>query len=258
VAGADTVQRYFRQIDAKAEQQIAAHGWGLVAAAAGEKTFRHLQKSISDQMERILNKEAGPQGSGTVSEDLQKYFDFVDAIYSNAIPGHVNALWTPLHRQFLDAVAKQDEEYFRQFFIKYGESSERLNFFEMYINNTVFTGSPTGTTIPFPIPWEPILRASIIGYQSPDHFRSAEASSPVYQLGLTHYLFGNSWISQKLNHVGMAAAYEFDLRRHIELGGVVLHVRTFDFGVLCSSMKCREPVILASKNLQILRKPFHF
>jgi hypothetical protein len=126
----------------------------------------------------------------------------------------------------------------------------------MLLTEATFTRSPMGQQVVMPSPWEWIVREQIIGFQYSAQLEKAYPSSPITQIGLTYYLYGDGRVSRLLDHVGLAAAYQRDAMTSTNLFGAVLHVHRLDVGFFCPRAKCADPVLATSVNAQIIRRIF--
>jgi hypothetical protein len=253
----DIVEEAFEQARAITANRIATSGWGALAdMPTGPEIYQNRIREIRSLIARIESRRATPSTLPALGLQLREHFDDVDLIYdypNQPLPPGINTAKDAITLVFLDHLSQQNQEFYRQFFVKYGSASERLNLLEAAILNEYFSGEPTGISEGSISPWEPVARIQVVGYQWALESNIVRPSSPTAQLGITYYFFGSGTWERALHHVGVAAAYQYVLGEGRNLGGLVAHVRTFDFGLLCSSWSCEEPVLLTSVNLQLFQ-----
>ncbi len=160
----------------------------------------------------------------------------------------------PFSEITLGRLKAESDDYFRKFEVKYGKSSEKLNFVEVFLANTLFKTKALGAEINPPNPWEPIFRVKALAYQYYAGEDTPIPSSPTYQIGLTKYLYANTSMAKKLNHIGIAAAYQYDLTNKHNLIGGMLHISNYDIGVLFDTDDSNNVVIAASFNIDLFKK----
>ena len=236
------------------------NGWGNFENNLGKQTeFKALANNISTLLTQAADKQFPETGMSELRSQLLTFNLFVDEIYGAAekVPVEIisKPFRIPINRKFRKVLQENIREYYRKFFIKYGKRSERLNILEILFNNWVFSPKPQGSGIAPPYSWEPILRMSVLGYQFYIDDRKFVPSSPIYQLGLTKYLFARNSFSKWVNHIGLAGAFQYDLAFKRRLWGGVLHIRTFDIALFIAE-KTDDFVIAASFNFQIIKKFF--
>lgn len=202
---------------------------------------------VAGTLDAMAKKRARPGDASRLKLALTGYGDFLRGMY-DPMPPEIAAPWKAITLSFLAALRADLAEYDRRFFIRNGSDSERLNILESLLVQA-FQRAPTGGTIRYPGAIEPIARVQLFGYQYSLEGDELTPASPVFQLGLTRYLYGTSTLAKRLNHVGLAAAYQRDHVNDVDLGGAVLHLAAWDIGVFCNVDDCAEPTFMASKSL---------
>lgn len=150
---------------------------------------------------------------------------------------------------------KDLKEYFHRVDVRYGKYSEKLNLLEVAINNALFSPRTTGSQINYPKVPELILRAQSVGYQYYGESSEFLPSSPIFQIGFSLYLYGDSKFEKWANHIGLAAAYEYDLVTKTPYFGGMFHIRNFDIGLLYDPEN-KQQILATSFNVQLIKGVF--
>lgn len=211
--------------------------------------FDRVRRMAHDAFGQIGAKEAGRLAASSIYTILGSYTDYLNAGYNDQLPPAIRRLFCPIETSYLLLTMTELENHDMQMEVRYGKLSERLNIAEMLLDQWMSRKLGSGQLREPPrLEW--ILRVQVVGYQYDSRIDQFRPSSPTYQLGASYYLFGKG--SGLINHIGLAAAYQRDLSVGGDLWGGVLHVRDYDFGVLCPKGNCRDYVIVASKNFSAL------
>jgi hypothetical protein len=231
---------------------------GVATHLTPEQTarFSTLAAQIRSILEHAEDKSAVRGTLSAVGYRLNEYWQGVNAAYgsSSAIPPAVLTEWNALSGKILTAIVSDLGDAERKFFVKYGGSSERLNIVEIYLNERLFTRAPMGELARGPRRGEPIVRMTTLGYQWYADSSRARPSSPIYEVGMTWYIFGG--LLAPLNHIGVAAAYEHDLVLGTNIGGFALHLGRFEIVGMCDALRgCANHVLALSKNVQLIPWP---
>ncbi len=211
--------------------------------------FRAITAEARDALDAMVAKRARPGDPSRVKASLTDYFRMVRAMFpTGSYPPGYNRYRNAITGSFLNALSGDLEEYDRRFAIRYGPDSEPLNIVEMVLVQ-ITSPAPRGAQVRLPGHWEPIARIQLFGYQYDTGGNELVPSSPVAQLGLTYYLYGDSWLAGKLHHIGLAAAYQRDLVNGVNLAGGVIQVAGWDAGAFCDIEACDEPVFMLSRSI---------
>jgi hypothetical protein len=198
-------------------------------------------------------------------EDYGDYNAFVEEIFKyESDPGNYNSMiggpfFSPIYSISLKLLDENLGEYFRKFEIRYGGLSEKLNLLEAFLNKAFFSPETTGSELNYPKPLEPILRIQSVGYQYNTDSQQMLPSSPVFQAGLSYYFLQQDGlfrsIGDKIHHIGIAGALQYDLFTETWLTGGVMHIRNFDIGLLYNADQ-KQTVVMASFNVQLIKGLF--
>jgi hypothetical protein len=254
----ENIRGWYSAYDAALSATLDAGQWGLLASdQQGQANVIATKNELRELLSSVGDRRANRNVVLPILIRLRALFESVNReIYaSGSPPAELNRMENQISGLLSRRLASQLDEYYRRFFIKYGSSSERLNWIEMILTEAMFTPTPVSQGVNMPTHWEWILREQIIGYQYESTLKSFRPSSPVSQLGLSYYLFGKGTVAKLLNHVGVAGAYQHDLTLGTDLYGAVLHVNRVDFGYFCER-KCVKPVWATSLNVQLIRRVF--
>lgn len=210
-------------------------------SAAGSRATEVIARATSGRVQRA--------DGDSLRAAVSRYMDLV----SPAIPeGSVPDQYYTIQCDFIARFKEGAEEQLRQWEVRYGPSSERLNIVEVVVEQWLFSRAAQGP-LRGPARVEPILRLQAIGYQWDKQFERMYPSSPTAQVGFSYYLLADNALARAINHVGIAAAWQRDYATDRTLVGGVLHVQKFDIGLLCTS-GCADHVVLASSNLSVLER----
>jgi len=252
----EKIRGWYNEYDAVLSRVLASGTWGALANdPAAQANVMGTKNELRELLSAVSNRSADRNVVLPILIRLRALFTTVSTeIYARGSPpAALNLLENNISGLLSSRLASQLDEYYRAFFIKYGESSERLNWIEMFLTEALFTPSPIGPTVRLPAHWEVILREQVIGYQYDGTVKSFRPSSPVSQVGLTYYFFAHNRLKSLVNHLGVAGAYQHELGAGVDLYGVVLHLNRLDFGFFCQR-KCVTPVWATSINVQLIRR----
>lgn len=255
----ERIRGWYTSYDRELSRRIAVDGWGTLSDNADEKSnVIATRNELHELLRSVSDRRASRNVVLPILIRLRALFETVSTeIYRpETTPAELNTFENRISALTGQRLAGQIDEYYRRFFIKYGENSERLNWLEMLLTEAAFTRAPTGQRVVMPSPWEWIVREQVIGFQYSSQLEKAYPSSPITQIGLTYYLYGDGRLSRLLDHVGVAAAYQRDAITSTNLVGAVLHVHRLDVGFFCPRAKCAHPVFATSVNAQVIRRIF--
>jgi hypothetical protein len=227
---------------------VAVEGNQTSLDAALRLRLDTLRRDIDSTFTLIERSRASRYSEFDLWTAIGKYEAFIALGFEGtATPPSVRERLCPIRAAYALQVLEELKEHGRKMEVRYGSKSERLNIFEMLLDQWTTPPLATGK-LRDPLPWEWILRSQTLGYQYNRGTRELEPSFPILELGVTRYLFGTGAVSRRIHHLGLAGAYQRDVKRARNLFGFVLHLQEFDVGALCSN-SCREHVIVGSKNL---------
>lgn len=217
-------------------------------------------RSFSAYAESIRSMLENPRDFSNASfqEHYQQYNAYSKYLYSDETDYETTILIPfvyPIQKIQNEIFDKDLKEYFKRLDIRYGEDSEKLNLLEIALSNAFFSPRTTGSQINYPKVTEPILRMQAVGYQYYGDSEEFLPSSPIFQAGLSFYLYGDTKFQKWVNHIGIAAAYERDLITNSNYFGGMLHIKTFDIGLLYDP-ETKEKILAASFNVQLIKGVF--
>ncbi len=251
------IESIVREMNETVMNYGARNSWGDLERAdvdSMEKVFDSMIESLDDYSEY----------SDTIFTDmLFSYYNYCEKIYS----GDVDPLafskqieipfQQPLQAILSNRLKSEVKENIRRFNVRFGEQSERLNLLEMAVSITWFSPSTTDPVNSGPLHYEPILRFQSLGYQMNLVTNKVEVASPFIQVGLSYYFYGDTWIERTINHIGLAAAVQYDYSVKHLAAGAVLHVESYDIGILFNTKpKSNQTSIVFSGNVQLIKRWF--
>ena len=256
----EDIRKWFGEYDAELTRITEQPGgWGgLASDPAGQTGVRNTQKELRELLRVVGDRRASTDIARPILEGLRALFESVrrDIYRNGTVPAPLAGPANRITQRLLDRLALQLDEYYRRFFIKYGDASERLNLLEMVLTEDAFTNPTINSVVAMPTHWEFIAREQVIGYQYEPSVGGFRPSSPVTQLGMSYYFFANNTVARLVNHLGVAAAYQHDMLTHADLWGAVVHLRTIDLAAFCPTKGACRPVIATSVNVQLVRRFF--
>lgn len=252
------VESSFQKQYDKITQDSSTHRWGNLSPDTVLE-FKDLSGRILTLLEAGSNKSLSRKERDLLNNLFYWIRDFnlyVNEIYKGVenLPEAIFLKRNEIDDAFGNVLESEIKEFERRFETKYGKLSERLNCLEIVMLN-ILSPTPKGHKINPPSPFEPILRANVLGFQWYTNNNALKPASPIYQAGLSYYLFGDSKLSGLINHIGIAGAYQRDLITKRNLWGAVLHLRTYDAGILYD-LKSKDYVVSGSVNFQIFKNIF--
>jgi hypothetical protein len=139
--------------------------------------------------------------------------------------------WPEWDSVMLEIEKMKIERSLRNFEIRYGENSEKINFLEFFVISQIrpFKGNEDG-----PSPWEPILRFTPVCYDFTD-----TRFVKTLQLGLNYYFFAKGILSS-LHHIGVAFLItDIESEKIYELNkpayGIQIHLGKYQIGLVKDS-----------------------
>ena len=246
----DKLGAAFERLDSAMTAELAAGAATLTAVKLEE--MRLLATQARNAFAQIEKKRSGGGLEPILWTTLGDYKDYVDLAYDpNPPPAPIQQLICPLLDSYISVTQQQLADHERRFKVRYGESSERLNIAEILLTE-IFQEPRAMGPLRSPGRWEPILRVQALGIHYDLAAEQLRPTSPIYQAGTAFYLYEDNKFSRAINHIGLAYAYQVDLTTKAKLRGGILHVSTFDLGLLCPDTGCDDGVLVASKNLSAL------
>jgi hypothetical protein len=254
----ERIRGWYGEYDAALSAVLERGQWGTLARdEAAKANVIATKNELRELLASVSDRRADRNVVLPILIRLRGLFESVnrEIFTSGTPPPELNAPENKISGLLSSRLASQLDEYYRVFFVKYGKWSERLNWIEMYLTEAMFTPNPIGQGVNFPSHWEWILREQVIGYQYDASMKGFRPSSPVSQLGLTYYFFGENAFARLANHIGLAGAYQHELHSGADLYGGVLHVSRIDLAFFCERV-CVKPVWATSVNVQLIRRIF--
>jgi hypothetical protein len=246
----DRLGSLYERLDATFKGSLDAGAGSLDSNLAAP--FQLTRSRVDSLFDRLTRSRTSRFAESMLWTELGRYEAFVEAAFRGGRPTEMEERVCPIRTAFRLQVLSELAEHGRKMDIRYGAQSERLNVVEMFLNEWTTSRAPTGK-LRDPSPWEWIARTQTVGFQYNRSTRELEPSFPVVEAGATYYMFNSNAFARRIHHVGLAAAYQRDVKRQRHLVGMMLHVQEFDLGVLCTRA-CKEHAVVASKNVSLFGK----
>lgn len=235
----------------------AKNKWGDLDSADVD-TMEVLYESMIEALRDIDNYDRNK-----FSQSFISYLDYCRDIYQYDTDrtAYSKNIGTPFEQQIQSILSgvltTSASENIRRFNVKNGEQAERLNLLEMAVSIMWFSPSTTDPMNSGPLQYEPILRFQSLGYQLNFVNNKMEVASPFIQAGISYYFYGDTWIERTINHVGLAAAVQYDFSVKHLAAGAVLHVESYDIGILFNTdPNSNQKSVVFSGNIQIIKNWF--